>query len=187
MRPKKETKPVVENSDFQMFSEVDINSHGNVGSYMPAWAYDQLIEDLKADISGDEIKVRQANISVDKIAELQRTIKRKKERLDEIESSRPKIDSDVVSGLEKGLGEKIADSMFTRTEMERGTADAHTEARRMVQPCIKLSDTEANFAIGCNVVPNKDKMVSRNQAAKIWKIARRYLGENSNIETLRRG
>lgn len=187
MRPKKEVKPVVENSDFQMFSEVDINHHGNVGSYMPPWAYDQLIEDLKTDINSDELKIKQANISADKINELSRTVKIKKERLEEIVSSRPKLNTDTVHDIEKGLGEKIADSMFTRTDMMRGTADAHDEARRMVQPCIKLSDAEANFALGCNVVPNSDRMISRNQAAKMWKIARRYLGQNSNIEILRRG
>jgi hypothetical protein len=184
---RKQEKPIVENSDFQMFSEVDMNSHGNVGSYLPAWAYDQLIGDLQNDIRSDEIQIKQANISVDKVNELKRTVEKKKERLHEIESSKPKLATDKIWEIEKGIGEKIADSMFTRTDMMRGTADAHTEARRMSQPCITLNDSEANFAIGCNVVPNTSKMISRNQAAKVWKIARRFLGENSNIETLRRG
>jgi hypothetical protein len=185
-RPKKVT-PVVENSDFQMFSEIDINHHGNVGSYLPAWAYSQLIGDLQSEIDKDEIQVSQQNISSDKANELKRTIKLKRERLAEIVDSRPKVDTDQVDNIQKGLGEKISDSMFTYTDMQRGTADAHEEARRMSEPCIKLSDAEANFAIGCNVVPNGNRMISRNQAAKMWKIARRYIGENSNIETLRKG
>jgi hypothetical protein len=188
MRRKEEKKtPVVEASNYQMFSEVDINHHGNVGSYLPAWAYTQLIMDLENDINDAELQVNKSNISADKANELKRVIKLKKERLDEILNSRPSVDVDKVNDISKTIGEKIADSMFSRTDMMRGTADAHTEAYRMVQPCIKLSDEEANFAVGCNVVPNRDRMISRNQAAKLWKIAQRYLGNNSNIEILRRG
>ena len=184
---RKEEKSVVSQSDYQVFSEVDLNHHGNVSSYMPAWTYDQLIYDLESDIKTEEIQVNRQNISPERIAELSRSIKTKKERLHDILSTRPKIDKTKLASLSEELGMKIADSMFTRSDMMRGTADAHTEARRMVEPCIKLSDEEANFAMGCNVVPNKDRMISRNQASKIWKIARKYIGESSNVEILRRG
>ena len=187
MRRKEEKKNVVEASEYQMFSEVDMTKEGSVGSYLPAWAYDQLIGDLESEIHAEEQQMRAANISVDKINELRRSVDKKKERLHEINESRPNVDVDKVRGVVDGLSEKISDSMFSRTDMMKGLADAHVEARRMTEPCIKLSDAEANFALGCNVVPTRDKMISRNQATKIWKIGRKYIGELSNVEVLRRG
>ncbi len=181
-----EAKPM-EASEFQVFSEVDLNQYGRIGSYMPAWAYTQLIDDLKNEINNMELQVRVSNISAERLSELEKSITNKKERLYEIEEGKPKIDKDKIDELQNTLGEKIADSMFSRTDMMRGIADAHEEARRMTEKCIKLSDTEAKFAKACNIPVSKDKTISRNHASKAWKIARRYLGENSNIELLRRG
>lgn len=188
MRRKEEKKEsFMEASDYKVFSDVDINHHGDVGSYLPSWAYTQLIGDLESEISDYELQIQRQNISADKINELRRTVKIKKDRLEEILSSRPKLDKDKINDVRNSLSEKISEAMFSRSDMERGTADAHEEANRMVNPCIKLTEAEANFALGCNVKPTGDRKISRNQATKMWKIASRYLGENSNAEILRRG
>lgn len=188
MRKKQEVKPSpIEASDYQVFSEVDLNQKNQVGSYMPAWAYDTLISDLKDDITKGEITLKSSNISQERMSELRDSIEKKKERLYQILDNKPKMDTDKVNSISSSIGEKVADSMFSYTEMQKGTVNAHEEARRMSEPCIKLDPNEANFALACNIPVGKDRQISRNQAAKMWKIARKYLGENSNVETLRRG
>ena len=105
-----------------------------------------------------------------------------------MEKAMPKMDDktkDKLFKVHKELGAKIADAMFTRSDMKKGLADAHEEARRMDTPVIKIGSDMSDIARACNVNPI-DGMVSRNQAEKIWKISSRFLGENSNIESLRR-
>jgi hypothetical protein len=68
--------------------------------------------------------------------------------------------------------------MFTASDMMRGTADAHVEAERMVKPCVKIqSEYEAGLAKACGMNIENGK-VSRNDAARIWKIQGKLLGES---------
>ena len=105
--------------------------------------------------------------------------------MDKISSSRPKLkgkDKDDIAKGYKELGGQIAESMFTLSDMKRGTASAHEEARRMVKPIISV---DPKLAASCGV-NTKDGMVSRNDASKIYKIMGKLIGDNTNIEVLRK-
>ena len=79
-----------------------------------------------------------------------------------------------VEKAEKDMEDIIKRTLFTDTEMKKGIADAHEEARRMVEKCIPVSDEIANVLSGCNVRINPDnKYVSRNELVKGWKTTRR--------------
>jgi hypothetical protein len=84
------------------------------------------------------------------------------------------------------MGMKISDAMFKRSEMERGVADAHEEARRMSEPVLKLEDKELIFVRACEGKIEANGKVSRTTAERCWKIISRLLGENSNTEVLRK-
>ena len=110
------------------------------------------------------------------------------ERIDEITNSRPEIRDNERSELQrhhKELSKKISEAMFTRSEMHRGTASAHEEAKRMTQKLIGVSPKLMGMAKACNVSVVKGK-ISRNEATKIWKILGRLIGEGTNVEGLRR-
>jgi hypothetical protein len=186
-------KEVVEpKTEFQFFGEVDLNKKGQHSSDMPAWTFTQLIEDLEYDVRVNEINLEDTSLGPEARGKLLSKSKEMKERLDNIKSSKPKVDNDVVhsvvgSDMSGGsLGDKIAESMFTRDQMMKGIAEPREEARRMTEPIIKLEGREREMALGCGVKPNREGKVSRDEAIKVWKIGRKYLGELSNAELLRK-
>ena len=70
--------------------------------------------------------------------------------------------------------------------MRKGLADAREEMKRMTEPCIEVRGDAMNIAKACNVKITKGK-VSRDGAAKVWKILGKALGDSpTNIEHLRR-
>lgn len=175
-----------ENSPVQFFGEVDMNPKGQVGSTYPGWMFPRLVEDLEEQIQYEEGQLRDQLLDAVQKANIQERLVQKKDRLQKIQDSRPKLDKDEASGVRKSLGEKIRDSMFTYDQMQKGLADAHTEVKRMKDPCIKLDDKELEYALGARVKISPDKKVSRDAASKIYKIVSSYLEEESNVESLRR-
>lgn len=174
----------------KIYGDVDRMKDGKIRSHFPAWYYEQQIEDLK-----ESIRHREYQLDNDLIASTERNIQRErlkqeKDKLDKIEFSRVKltpIEKDEMGKFQKEMGTKIKNQMFSRSEMEKGTADAHEEARRMIEPIIEIKgEFDAKLAEECGVKV-KDGKISRKDAEKMWKIASRALGEPSNTETLRKG
>ena len=169
----------------EFFSKVDKDKDGNVGSPFPAWYFDSKVDSMKETIQQRERALERGDIPPDYIYQTREDLKRDKERLDSIESSKPRLSdtqSDSLGKAYKNLSEGISESMFTRDDMQRGFADAHEEARRMVKPCIKVNP---ELARKCGI-DTKDGMVSRNDASVILKIVGKSLGEETNVERLRR-
>lgn len=178
-----------EAEEVKFFGEVDINKHGNVGSEMPSWYFRTQNESLDNDIQETEQAISRGEIREDKKPEILADLAKMKEKREKIKQSQAELTpyEDAISKMTKTIGKKIAEAMFTRTDMMRGTADAHDEARRMAYPCIKLEGDELLFAKKANCKIDKNGMVSRDDASRMWKMGRRALGENSNIEILRKG
>jgi hypothetical protein len=193
-RPKKikqETSEVTQQSNWNFFTEADVSHRGDICSQVPSWSMTQLIDELDSDISALEKNSKDYSIAADKRAKILADLAERKERRDMIEN-KPKLDKDRIKKLVgsdrvKGtLGEKISDSMFSVDDMNRGIADAAVEMRRMLDPCIKLEPEECEIAQGCNVRITKDRMVSRDDAIKVWRIGRLYNDDMSNPELLRK-
>ena len=174
--------------DIEFFGGVD-KVHDKVGSEYPAWYNDAHKQELADRITADEMMLAQGGIpekdKPGKLAEL----KKNKKRLDEINGSMPEISDgqkDALANMARELGKGIKDSMFSYSEMQSGDADAATEYQRQTTPCVKLSDAGLAVAhkLGCRI--SSDGEVSRNDAARVWKICQRRLGANSDIESLRR-
>jgi hypothetical protein len=162
------------------FGEVDMNSRGVPSSDYPSYYFDPQTRELKNRITDiergldldlytgrDKVKVRQ------QLSEM-------KTRYDAIEASRPKLsgsDKDAIAKVFKDLGERIGGSMFTYSDMQRGTADAHVEADRMVNPCIEIkSQVEADYCRqrGIEIVNGK---ISRNHASQMAQLFGKVIGE----------
>jgi len=173
----------------EVFGEVDKNSKGGNASEYPAWYFDRHIDELKESIASLKRSLDMGLIPADKVPVQRQDMANKQEKLDTILKSKPKpsdAERDKLWKLYKSLGEKISESMYTRSEMHMGIVDAHTEASRMTQPCITLNPEEASIAKSCGIKMGQDRKVSRNQAAKPFKILGKLLNEPSNIEVLRR-
>ena len=163
------------------FGEVDLNKKtGLPASDYPAWYHDIQIQELKEDIRGIEKAIDLDLYKGKDLMRMREQLSTKRNRLGDIEGSRPSIsdvDRDKIAKARKALGNKIAASMFTSSEMMKGTADAHVEAERMVIPCIKLdNEYEHSLAKSCGM-HMVDGKVSRNNAERIWKITGKVLGE----------
>jgi len=69
--------------------------------------------------------------------------------------------------------------------MKKGLVSAQEEARRIMKPCIDLSNECKELLPKMNITPRQGKL-SRNEAAKAFKIIGKLLGKQTNIEYLRR-
>ncbi len=173
----------------KFFGEADRDKDGTIKSEYPAWYQRQQMEDLEESVRHMEYNLEKDLIRDRDKPEIRARLKREKELLDKINHSKAEIKGaeDMITKGVKDFGSHIKDSMYTRTDMQRGTADAHEEARRISEPVISIKSKEmAELAEACGIKP-KDGKISRAEAEKIWKIGSRALGESSNVETLRRG
>jgi hypothetical protein len=175
--------------DIEFFGDIDKNKHGNLASEMPSWYFRQHKDELKGNIDSLAASLERGEIVDDKKPGALAELAKMREKMDKINESEPRIkdkQKDVLDKTSEELGKKIAGSMFTRSDMMKGVADAHEEARRMADPCIPLSGAEVDLAkkAGCKI--SRDGQVSRTDAERVWKLCRRALGENSNTEILRR-
>jgi hypothetical protein len=181
-------KPKEEN--MKIFGEVDKDRDGKVKSDYPAWYFETHQEELE-----ESVRQKERQLAADLIPDSEKGImksrlKQEKERLDKIRASKPELkdtEKDDVAKVTKEIGNSIASSMFTGSDMKRGTADAHEEARRISSPVIEVkSEKQAELVKMCGI-NIKDGKITRGEAEKVWKIARRMLGEQANTEILRKG
>jgi len=160
---------------------------GRITSQFPAFYFDPQISDLEENIFRNERAIASGAIAPDAIPTLKGEIARDRQRLLEIQKCSVKLtgkDKDEAANLYKELGGKIQDSMFTYTEMMKGLANAHDELKRMKTPIIPVGKHAAVFKkMGINPVKGN---VSRDEATRVFKILGKTLGENTNVEHLRK-
>ncbi|MFQ5493598.1 MAG: hypothetical protein ACE5DX_05585 [Candidatus Dojkabacteria bacterium] len=158
---------------------------GTIVSSYPGWYNKAKLDMERDDINQEARRIDSGMIPYAEVAQAKADLRKRKENYEAVMRGLPKLSSkqkDEVSRFVGSLGEKIAESYFTRTSMMKGVADAHEEASRMTTPCIPLDGDVAN---ACGVKHQGGK-VSRNGASKIWQIGRRMLGESVNPEILRK-
>ncbi len=186
----------VKDEEINFFSKIVMNAHGQIANDQPAWCNKRQTEQLREEIRAIEYRLdnKQITGAYEPIARAE--LVQRKERLGAIERSFPNLSDrqrDKIDAECKDLGEKLSRSMFTRSDMMKGVADAHEEADRMTEPCIKLTDWQAGKANEhgyrlSNAANRNGKEVStpRDCAMKLWKILRKALGESAHTELLRK-
>lgn len=174
----------------KIFGDVDKTRDGKTKSEYPSWYFTQQKEELEESISQKERAIENDLVPHgEELHKMKNKLLHEKKRMDEIKEATPKLsDAELVQvkNIRKDVGVLIRDAMFSRTQMEKGLADAHEEARRMSESCILLKDDQISFAKACDVIVNHNGKVTRTGAEKMWKIASRLLDEVSNTESLRR-
>ena len=179
--------------DVEFFGEADKKIDPETGqkrivSEYPCWYFDTQIEEVKHQIDRLEFQLDNSELPERGIGPAKRELKKLKEMKERIDASTPEISNatkDELDKTRKELGKKIQEQMFTRSDEQKGIADAHEEYKRQSQPCIELSSNEMMLARKLNIRTQGNK-VSRNDASRIWKIISKSLGENSDTEMLRK-
>lgn len=176
-------------SSYKLFSDLDKDRHGRVVSEYPAWYFETHLENMDEEINSTERRLKEGRVPLDQVEYTKAELAAMREKREAIEKARPKL-SDIERGKlwkiwKEELCPAISESMFTRTDMKKGLADAHEEARRMVRPCIPVAGTVAELVEACAGTVVKGK-VSRNTLARTFKIVAKLLGESANIEYLRK-
>src|SRR3990172_7732653 len=116
-----------EKNGIRFFAEFEKHPKGGYKSEMPAWYSPKMLEDLKEELKGKEHALR-IGVKLPNEDEVRQQAVELKSRISEIESSKPKCtgkQKDELDALQKQLGEKIRDSMYSRDEMSMRLADPH--------------------------------------------------------------
>jgi len=178
--------------DIQFFGSVDRKGKtdtGKITSAYPAWYFTAHLEEMKEGIDRKYRSIQRGEIPASELDLAGITLEKETKRYEQIMLSRPKLedkDVDDLAKVYKELEKEIGASLFTRSDMKKGLVDVHEEARRMSEPIINVDrNVELLREMGINIPKNKS-MVSRNQASKAYKILGKLLGENTNVERLRK-
>ena len=174
-------------SKIQFFGEFEKHPKGGYRSEYPAWMHTKLLSDMKDELKGKQkaLDMRLPNANE---AELREQIREMKTRIDDIESSKPKLSAkmkDDLLRMSEDLETGIKESLFTRDEMRLGLADAHRELERSMKKCIPI---RADLAEAAGVKLEKGKFGSREDAIKVWRLTRRACDSDlhTNPEYLRK-
>lgn len=166
----------------EFFSAVDAR-----GSQYPAFYFDTHISELKEEIESSERRLNTGQVPYEQSHKVKAEVERNKNKLEAIEKSKPHLsdgERDRLFKAYKKLSKDIGDFLFTRSDMMLGLATPHEEARRMVEYYIPTDGIE-DLVKACRVRV-QDKKMSRNGAAKVFKICGKLIGEPTNIEVLRK-
>lgn len=156
------------------------------GSQMPGWYFDEHQRHLEETIAQKETALEKDYVPAGEKGEFKEGLARDKERLHKIQESKPKFtekEKDELAAMIKATGGVISESMFSRSDMEKGTANAHDEVKRQLDPCVKIDPKLAAMA---GITLDKKGYCSRNDATKAWKLGTKILEENPNVEVLRK-
>jgi hypothetical protein len=181
-------------AEIQFFGEIDIHPiKKHISSEYPAWYFDRNLDSLQEEIDKTERMLSKGELAPDKVPEFRDNLEKLRERHERIMSSLPKLEGDTkdrAHKARKAMASEIKDGLFGRGQMQKGTADAHREADRMVKPLIPVKPEFAEFLRASNV-PIVDGKVTRDGLIKAWKITGKLLNrhggdEETNVEVLRR-
>lgn len=175
---------------FKVFGEVDRDKSGNIRSEYPSWYFDPQKDELVSTIREMIRALEDDAIPHQAKAKFREGLRQKKDRLEAIEKSVPKLKDEEKNKIVKVRDEiaiELKDAHPKRSERERDLVDAHEEARRMKEPVMKLKSTEqAEFAKECNIKISPDGKISRDDMDKMYKISSKILGESTDVEYLRK-
>ena len=185
---KKVSISTIKSDDIQWFTEVDYNSKREIAANYPAWYFDVQLNELNEEIHVLEQGIEDGFYEARFIKEARKKLKEKKERYNIILEGKPKISGmkkDEVYRAVQEFEKSILDSKFTWEEcwnVKKHHADAHEEARRMVTPCIKVTNRiVADFAKQAGMRMENGK-ISRNDAINACAVLAKSIGEQINVD-----
>ena len=182
--------PEVEKKErkLRFYGEADLNRDGKIKSDYPSWYHRQHTEDLDEGIKQKERALGEDLIPDSEKPLMRSRLKQERELSEKISSSyaETKGFEDTINKGSKELEANIKEFSYSRSQMDKGVADPHEEARRISEPIISVKSKEVAELCEAAGIKPRDGKITRGEAEKIWKISRRAMGEMSNTESLRK-
>lgn len=175
----------------QFFGAVDRKGKkkdGHIASPLPCWYFPRKIEELEENIARSKRALDGDLLSPAARPQIRREMEMEQERLQDIKRAHVKLsgkEKDEAKALYDDMAGQIQDSLFTTYEVQKGLADPHEEARRMKEPIINMPSEYKGLMTNLNVKVVGGK-ISRDDASRVYKIIGKTLGENTNVERLRK-
>lgn len=169
----------------EFFGEVDKNSKGEIASSMPAWYHEVKIEDLKERVAKKERQIENGQILSESVPLVKQEIRESKEKIEQIEASKPILrggQKDMIAKVYHDLQNQIATSIPSIRDEREGYANPRDELKRMKDKHLTVSPEMAE-AYGVKHVKGK---ISGDDGNRMYKMIGKLLGENQNIEKIRR-
>jgi len=176
-----------EEGSIQFFTEMDLDPKGRIKNTYPVYFERNQEQDIKEEIRRIETGIENRYYTGATMGEAMERLKKAKESLDRIQAIRPQFEKqkDSISKFVKELATEISPAMYRRKELAKNLVDAHEEAKKMVEPVIRLTPWSAKVAHD-NGIRVTDGKISRDDATRLWQMGREALGESRNVEFLRR-
>lgn len=180
-------------STVKFFTEDDMgrDKNGNlfIKNAYPTHMSRKQVDDLEEEIRMTEYGLENNHFPPDRIGEAKERLVRNRKALDRMRELEPsfKANEDAIVGAERELSEQISGSMFTYTDMMKGTADPHEIARRATEPVIPVSGPVAQMALANGIRVDSRGRITGTDATRLWQMCRTARGETRNPEVLRRG
>lgn len=181
---------------FRIYPEVDIRvADGVIINEMPSWYKETLTSEEATEVRGYRTQLDTGQIHPTQVNRVRQEVNEREAKIDAVRNGKPELTDKQVDAVKKIYDELSADikrSLFTYSDMQRGTAPAHEEAKRMQDKVVKISHRPSALwvktACGNAKVEDRDGSFwsSRNSMVKGWKIAGKLLGKPTNEETLRK-
>lgn len=183
-----------EKGDIRFWSEVDMSTAdpNKIGSSYPAWYFTESLHRLEEDIDMEKKMLKAWNLpdtsKPAKIAKIKEMEKRRDKILEAKESLRPNMDK--LKAMTDDLGTKLSEIMYRVSDERKGYTNPHEVAEHWMTPCIAVDGDTAKIARdnGFTVAAKGSGkgLMTELDAARLWKIGRAALGEDTNVERLRR-
>ena len=174
----------VDTESISFFSEVDLRNDGKPASEYPSWFFDIHIAEMKENIERKKRQLDRGLVHPEMIMRVRMEVQNEEKRLKELEGSKPRLtkgQKDVVYREYQKLADQLSESMPTRREDRQGFVRPHEELKRLNTAYI---DIDPNVAAACGL--GKRTKITGKQAAKCYQIMGKALGEDANVEKLRK-
>ena len=161
---------------------------GKILSAYPAWYYEEKIDRMKDDIAVRKSRLDSGKVPADRLEEERNELVERQARLKLIVQSKPKLtdkQKDEVYKFYTHLRDHVINRLPTRSDMKKGIVNIKEEVMWKKKPSIDVT----GFAIFCdelNFPILEGRKISGHQAMAGLKIIGKLLGEDHNVERLRR-
>lgn len=172
-------------AEIDFFGDIDKTAAGSNAGERPAWFFDVHLEKMEESVSKKRRQLEQNRIPQENIFMVRNEIEAEEKKIARIKSSKPKLkgaQKDSVHKEYQSLRQQLSDSMPTHMENQKGFTKPREELKRLNERHVTISP---EMAKACGVEAYRGKITGK-QAEKCFSIMGKSLGENTNIERIRR-
>ena len=146
-----------------------------------------MMNDLKEEIRSKKFSLETGRVAQSKLYDVKQSLAASEKQLAAMQESVPDFskDKDMLVKVSEEIGEKIAERMPTRSQMQKGLDDPQRLVQTDVTHCIDTTPQVRRMAEINGFKTEKGKLKG-GDAIKLWQLCRSAVGEDANSEWLRK-